>query len=82
MSDEKNPDIEEIEARIEITVDEDDVDQLKADEKASNAPDMVEEFQNPLARLTVEVSCGLVGQEDAGIAYECSCDCDTLLFAA
>lgn len=44
MSEEQTPDIEEIKSRIEIPVDED-VDQLKADEKASTGPDLVEEFQ-------------------------------------
>lgn len=45
MSEDQTPDIEEIKAQIEIPVEEDDVDQLKADEKASNGPDLVAEFQ-------------------------------------
>jgi hypothetical protein len=45
MSEEQTPDIEEIKARIEIPVEED-VDELKADEKASADPDLVSEFQN------------------------------------
>ena len=45
MSEDKTPDIEEIKAQIEIPVEEDDVDQLKADEKASKGPDLVVEFQ-------------------------------------
>ena len=43
MSEENNPDIEEIKERIEIPVDED-IEQLKADEKAPG-PDLVAEFQ-------------------------------------
>lgn len=43
MSEDKSPDIEEVKARIEITVEED-VDQLKADEKTSAGPDLVAEF--------------------------------------
>lgn len=46
MSEEKTPDIEEIKATIEIPVDEDDIEQLKADEKTNQGPDLVEEFQN------------------------------------
>ena len=45
MSEENSPDIEEVKSRIEIAVEEDDVEQLKADEKASRGPDLVEEFQ-------------------------------------
>ncbi len=45
MSDEKNPDIEEIKARIEIPVEEDDVEKLKADQKTAGGPDLVAEFQ-------------------------------------
>ena len=45
MSEEKNLDIEEIKARIEIPVEEDELGQLKADEKAGKGPDMVAEFQ-------------------------------------
>lgn len=45
MSEDKTPDIEEIKAQIEIPVEEDDVDQLKADEKATKGPDLVVEFQ-------------------------------------
>ncbi len=44
MSEGKDPDIEEIKEQIEIPVEED-VDQLKADEKASDGPDLVAEFQ-------------------------------------
>jgi hypothetical protein len=44
MSEEKAPDIEEIKEKIEIPVEED-VDQLKAEEKAAKGPDLVEEFQ-------------------------------------
>ena len=51
MSDEKNPDIEEIKARIEIPVDED-LDQLKVDEKAQTA-DLMAEFER-LGRQVVE----------------------------
>ncbi len=46
MSEEETPDIEEIKATIEIPVDEDDIDQIKGDEKANQGPDLVEEFQN------------------------------------
>ena len=45
MSEENTPDIEEIKEQIEIPVEEDDVDQLKADEKVSKGPDLVAEFQ-------------------------------------
>ena len=45
MNDEQTPDIEEIKERIEIPVEEDDIEGLKADEK-SNGPDVVEEFKN------------------------------------
>jgi hypothetical protein len=41
MSEDKDPEIEE---QIEIPVEED-IDQLKADEKASDGPDLVAEFQ-------------------------------------
>lgn len=51
MSDEKNPDIEEIKARIEIPVDEE-LDQLKADEKTQGA-DLMQEFER-LGRQVVE----------------------------
>ncbi len=44
MSEEKNPDIEEIKSRIEIPVEED-VEELKAEEKKSSGPDLVVEFQ-------------------------------------
>jgi hypothetical protein len=44
MSEGKDPDIEEIKGQIEIPVEED-IDQLKADEKASDRPDLIEEFQ-------------------------------------
>jgi hypothetical protein len=44
MSEGKDPDIEEIKEQIEIPVEED-IDQLKADEKASDGPDLVAEFQ-------------------------------------
>ncbi len=46
MSEENTPDIEEIKAKIEIPVDED-VEQLKADEKTKteSGPDLVVEFQ-------------------------------------
>ena len=44
MSEEQMPDIEEIKERIEIPVEEDDVEALKAEEK-SNGPDVVEEFK-------------------------------------
>lgn len=44
MSEENTPDIEEVKARIEIPVEED-VDQLKADEKTAQGPDLVTEFQ-------------------------------------
>ena len=44
MSEEQMPDIEEIKERIEIPVEEDDIEGLKADEK-SNGPDIVEEFK-------------------------------------
>jgi hypothetical protein len=44
MSDEQVPDIEEIKERIEIPVEEETVEGLKADEKA-NGPDVVEEFK-------------------------------------
>ncbi|MFN2143427.1 MAG: hypothetical protein ACK2U5_23305 [Candidatus Promineifilaceae bacterium] len=43
MSEENTPDIEEIKERIEIPVDED-IEQLKADEKTAG-PDLVVEFQ-------------------------------------
>ena len=45
MSDEQNPDIEEIKERIEIPIEDDDIDSLKADEK-SMGPDLMEEFKN------------------------------------
>lgn len=45
MSEENTPDIEEVKAKIEITVEEEDVDQLKAGEKKSQEPDLVAEFQ-------------------------------------
>ncbi len=45
MSEEQIPDIEEIKERIEIPVEEDDIDGLKAEEKA-NGPDVVDEFKN------------------------------------
>jgi hypothetical protein len=45
MSEEKNPDIEEIKSRIEIEVEDDDIEQLKADERTSGGPDLVAEFQ-------------------------------------
>ena len=45
MSDEQTPDIEEIKERIEIPVEEDDIEGLKAEEKA-DGPDLVEEFKN------------------------------------
>jgi len=44
MSDEQTPDIEEIKERIEIPVEEDDIEGLKAEEK-SQGPDVVEEFK-------------------------------------
>lgn len=44
MSDEKTPEGEEIEVRVEIDVEEE-VDQLKAGEKKSAGPDLVTEFQ-------------------------------------
>ncbi len=44
MSEEQMPDIEEIKERIEIPVEEDDIEGLKADEK-SNGPDVVDEFK-------------------------------------
>jgi len=44
MSEELTPDIEEIKERIEIPVEEDDIESLKADEKSSG-PDIVEEFK-------------------------------------
>ncbi len=44
MSEEQVPDIEEIKERIEIPVEEDDIDGLKADEK-SKGPDVVDEFK-------------------------------------
>ena len=45
MSEEQTPDIEEIKERIEIPVDEDDIEGLKAEEK-SNGPDIMDEFKN------------------------------------
>ena len=45
MSEDQTPDIEEIKAQIEIPIEEDDVDQLKADEKEKQGPDLVGEFQ-------------------------------------
>ncbi|MFL7837659.1 MAG: hypothetical protein ACK2T4_01700 [Candidatus Promineifilaceae bacterium] len=45
MSEDNSPDIEEIKEQIEIEIDED-VEQLKADEKASKRPDLVAEFQS------------------------------------
>lgn len=44
MSEEQNPDIDEIKERIEIPVEEDDIEGLKAEEKA-NGPDIAEEFK-------------------------------------
>jgi hypothetical protein len=44
MSDEQAPDIEEIKGRIEIPIEEDTVEGLKAEEK-SNGPDVAEEFK-------------------------------------
>ena len=44
MSEEQMPDIEEIKERIEIPIEEEDIEGLKADEK-SNGPDVVEEFK-------------------------------------
>ncbi len=44
MSDEQTPDIEEIKERIEIPIEEDDIEGLKADEK-TNGPDLGEEFK-------------------------------------
>ena len=44
MSEENGPDVEEIKEKIEIPVEED-IDQLKADEKASKRPDLIGEFQ-------------------------------------
>jgi hypothetical protein len=45
MSEEQVPDIEEIKERIEIPVEEDDIEGLKAEEK-SNGPDVMDEFKN------------------------------------
>jgi hypothetical protein len=45
MSDEQTPDIEEIKERIEIPVEEDPIDELKAKEKSSR-PDVIAEFKN------------------------------------
>ena len=45
MSEEQTPDIEEIKERIEIPVEEETIEGLKAEEKA-NGPDVVEEFKN------------------------------------
>jgi len=44
MSEEQTPDIEEIKERIEIPVEEENIEDLKADEK-SKGPDVVEEFK-------------------------------------
>ncbi len=44
MSEEQVPDIEEIKERIEIPIEDDDIDGLKADEK-SKGPDVVDEFK-------------------------------------
>ena len=44
MSEDQMPDIEEIKERIEIPVEEDDIEGLKADEK-STGPDVVDEFR-------------------------------------
>ena len=44
MSEDKTPDIEEVKEQIEIPVDED-IDQIKAQEKSQKGPDLVEEFQ-------------------------------------
>ncbi|MFN2136153.1 MAG: hypothetical protein ACK2UK_09380 [Candidatus Promineifilaceae bacterium] len=46
MSEGKNPDMDELKERIEISIEDDDVEQLKADEKASQGPDLVLEFQS------------------------------------
>jgi len=45
MSDEQMPDIEELKEQIEIPVEEDDIEGLKAEEKSSG-PDVAEEFKN------------------------------------
>ncbi len=52
MSTKKDPDMEEIKARIEIPVEED-VEQLKADEKAQSPDQIVQEFEK-LGRQVVE----------------------------
>ena len=62
MSDDQAPDIEEIKERIEIPVEEDDIEGLKADEK-SKGPDVVEEFKN-LGRQFAETIEGLWNSEE------------------
>jgi hypothetical protein len=45
MSEDKSPEIDEIKEQIEIEVEVEDIDQLKADERTSKGPDLVLEFQ-------------------------------------
>ena len=44
--------------------------------------ELSEELHDLFGRSGVEVACGFVGEDDRGVAEDCSCDGDALLLAA